>query len=139
MIPGLSIIVTVSSSKAAYIVGNRVVHSSHFWAIFSPFLFSFLISFFKNGLQNEMKMSRKMIIFEKWTPSLAFPKMIIFPFIFQSHFCSSFKLRSDAYLAGSLSLSRYHLFPLPPNSITTCHRHFRHHFHSCEWPQTAPS
>jgi hypothetical protein len=31
---------------------NRVVHSSHFWAIFGSFSISFFISFFKNGLQN---------------------------------------------------------------------------------------
>ena len=36
---------------------NRVVHSSHFRAIFGSFLISFLISFFKNGLQNEMKIN----------------------------------------------------------------------------------
>jgi hypothetical protein len=28
--------------------------------------------------------------------------------------------------------TQYHLFPLPPPQLC-------HHFHSCEWPQTAPS
>jgi hypothetical protein len=39
---------------------NRVVHSSHFQAIFGSFSISFLFSFFKNGVQNEMKMNWKM-------------------------------------------------------------------------------
>ena len=57
---------------------NKVIHSSHFWLIFN-FIF---ISFFKNGVQNEMKMNWKMNIFEKLNPSLAFAKMFIFTFTF---------------------------------------------------------
>jgi hypothetical protein len=38
----------------------RVVHSSHFRAIFSSFLISFLISFFKNELENDIKNESKM-------------------------------------------------------------------------------
>jgi hypothetical protein len=42
-------------------------------------------------------MNWKMIIFEKWNPSLPFTKMVIFGFIFMFHFCGFFKLRSDAW------------------------------------------
>ena len=70
----------------------RVVHGSHFRAIFGSFSLFIFLPFFKNELKNETKM----IIFEKSNPSLAFAKMIIFTFIFTLHFCCSFKPRSDA-------------------------------------------
>ena len=38
-------------------VDTRVVHSSHFWAIFGSFSLFIFLSFFKNGVQNEMKMN----------------------------------------------------------------------------------
>jgi hypothetical protein len=46
-----------------FLLEIRVVHGSHSWAIFGSFLISFLISFFRNGLQNETRMNHKMIIF----------------------------------------------------------------------------
>ena len=86
---------TISTFSLFYdhpsISDNRVVCSSHFWAIFQ------LI--FQNGPQNKLKM----IMLEKLNPFLSSTKMIIFPFIFPSHFCCSFKLCSDAYLCYKFS------------------------------------
>jgi hypothetical protein len=61
----LSIITHIfSKSTVSTSLGDiRVVHSSHFQAIFSSFLISFLISFFKNELENDIKNESKMIIF----------------------------------------------------------------------------
>ena len=66
-----------------WIIFIRVIHSSHFLAIFDPFLISFSIPFSKI---TDFKMNGKMTISEKSNPSLAFAKMIIFPFNFPSHF-----------------------------------------------------
>jgi hypothetical protein len=53
----------------------RVVHSSHFWAIFGSFLISFSISFFENEHQNEVKNESKNDHFSKIdTLSLLLPK-----------------------------------------------------------------
>ncbi|KAF8233985.1 hypothetical protein L208DRAFT_860432 [Tricholoma matsutake] len=63
---------------------NRVVHSSHFRAIFGSFSVFIFLPFFKNELENEIKNS-KMIIFQKsnlpsllqkWSFSLSFSTTI---------------------------------------------------------------
>ena len=91
----------------------RVVHSSHFQAIFRSFSVSFFFHFSKMKLQNESKMNRKMIIFEKSNPSLTFAKMVIFTFIFTSHFSRSFKLRSDTHQQRRPPTSIPHTHHLP--------------------------
>src|SRR6202041_1799523 len=101
----------------------RVVHSSHFRAIFGSFSISFLFSFFKNGHQNETRMNRKMTIFEKSNHTLASAKMVIFTFIFMFHFRLSFKLRYDAHSDQPPSTATPSFTPLPPQQV-------RHHLPS---------
>ena len=48
---------------------NRVVHSSHFRAIFGSFSVFIFLPFFKNELENEIKNESKMIIFQKLNPT----------------------------------------------------------------------
>ena len=64
-------------------------------------------------LQNESKMNRKMIIFDKSDPSLAFAKMVIFTFIFTSYFSCFFKLRSDTHQQWRPPTSIPHTHHLP--------------------------
>jgi len=66
---------------------SRVVHSSHFQAIFSSFLVFIFLPFFKNELQNESKNELKNDHF-----------CLHFAFILSFHFCCYFKLSSDAYV-----------------------------------------
>jgi len=76
---------------------NRVVHSSHFLAIFASFSVFIFLPFFKNQIQSESKMIWKMIIL--WL-------------IFTSHFqTSSFGLSNSAQCSV---LSLYHNAHLPP-------------------------
>jgi hypothetical protein len=68
-------------------------------------------------------MNRKMIIFEKLNPTLAFAKMVIFSFIFMFHFRHSFKLRYDAsFFAVTTTINGdapSFGTPLPPQQL--CH------------------
>src|SRR5271168_3416926 len=77
---------------------------------------SFIISFFKN----EMKIKQKIRILQKSNPSLALGKLIIFPFIFPSHFRRSFELRSNAlaHQPPFHTPTTMGLPPLPPRSTT---------------------
>ena len=94
----------------------RVVHSKHFWAIFSSFFISFSMSFFKNEVQNEARMS--------W-------KMLIVTFHFHLPFLSFFQ--------SPLWCHIHHYHPRHHhchhhNSVTTC-PHYSTAYKSCEWPQ----
>ena len=73
----------------------RVIHSSHFWLLFSYFLFYFLVPFSKMKSENELKMKAKRSLFAKWAYTPYFAKSLLFVFIFIFTFCCSFKLRSD--------------------------------------------
>ena len=65
-------------------------------AIFGSFsLFIFLL-FFKNELQNESRMTQKMIIFAKWSTPPHFAKMLIFAFIILSFSHSIFIVLSNS-------------------------------------------
>ena len=89
------------------------VHSSHFWPIFSPFLMPFLISVYKNELQNWDENEPKMIIFEKLNSTLAFAKMIILhPFLH-----SIFVVLSNSSDAWSFCSDHHHQWWLPPSHL----------------------
>ena len=121
----------------------RVVHSSHFRAIFSSFLISFLISFSKNECQNEMRMNQKMDHFWKIKPFPCFCKNDHFHFHFS---LSIFVILSNPALTCNPCSDHHHQWwHLPPshlychhNSVTTCHHHSHTHSHAwknCEWLQ----
>ena len=99
-------------------VGNRVVHSSHFQAIFSTFFISFLISFFKNKPQNEMRMNIKMDHFWKIKPFLHFCKNYHFHFHFHVPFLSFFQTPLQ-HLFFLVTTTINNDAPLPHTSTTT--------------------
>ena len=102
---------------------TRVVHGSHFRAIFGSFSLFIFLSFFKNELQNESRMTRKMIIFAKWSTPPHFAKMVIFAFIVLSFSRSIFVVLSNSAPTPN---------PLqwPPSTTTPPPSHLYHHLHN---------
>ena len=97
---------------------TRVVHSSHFRAIFGSFWSHFLISFLKNGLQNEPKMNYfwKIEAYPRFCKNHHFSVHFHFPFF--SLFQTPLQCLHTLTTTGLPPSTLYNLH----NSVTT-HRH----------------
>jgi len=110
----------------------KVVHSSHFLAIFTSFSLFIFLPFFKNELknehENELKMDHTPPILQKFSFSLSFCLHFHIPFL------SFFQTPLQCLI---LSSDHHYQQQCPPpshlyhynNSITTCHHHFHTHSH----------
>ena len=117
--------------SAIFLRENRVVHGSHFQAIFGSFSLFIFLSFFKNELQNESRMTQNMIILQngvhppilqRWPFLLSFSSHFHVPFFFViSNSAPTPNLLQ--WLMTTINNNTPSLTPLPPPPPPQLHHH----------------